>query len=724
VLLKSVWIGLLATCVALGASSRALAQRPVVTPRAGLVITSSVRVKPGVYRIRASASLDSALITVRGKNIAVDMRGVVLIGTDNSEPPDAARGVALAVDGGDHVRIEGLRARGYHIGIRAAGTRALELFDNDLSHNWKPRLFSLVEHESLADWLSYHKNEQGEWLRFGAGIYLEDVKTGAVRGNRVEQGMNGLMLVRTDSLHIRDNDFSFNSGLGIGMYRASRNTIVGNRIDFNVRGYSHGVYKRGQDSAGILMFEQCTYNIVAYNSVTHGGDGLFLWAGQQTMDSGEGGANDNLFLTNDFSYAPTNGMEATFSRNSFIANRAVGNDHGLWGGYSYESRVIGNCFARNRIAIAIEHGQENTIAANHFDGDGTALRLWADSIAPSDWGYPKHRDTRSRDYLVRDNRFGGIGKVFDVSNTAPMDTIANTRVDSAFADCDPRRLAPTTVNWKLPKIADEPIRWPARAVADRDRSAIIVDEWGPFDWRAPKLWPVDSTRALPLRLAVVGPGGQWRIVQRRGVQHVSKSYGRVGDTIAVTPSGGTQRDWSVTLEYLGAATVSRDGVRRGAGVPVRFTYERFEPATSWTVRAFVWADSTDPRTKPEAFGALLRTAPLFTRTESRLDYFWSRPTIEALPRSRFALEATTALTLPAGDYTLRTLSDDAVRVWVDGVLVIDDWTPHETRPSYAVIRGGAHNIRVQYVQVNGWTELRVDFIRGIQPHAMGSPGPH
>ena len=30
----------------------------------------------------------------------------------------------------------------------ARGTRALTLRDNDLSHNWKPRLFSLVGHES------------------------------------------------------------------------------------------------------------------------------------------------------------------------------------------------------------------------------------------------------------------------------------------------------------------------------------------------------------------------------------------------------------------------------------------------------------------------------------------------------------------------------------------------------------------------------------------------
>ena len=695
---------------------------PVVTPRPGLVITTSVRMKPGVYRMSAPTSVDSALITIRGTNLDVDMRGVELRGAAVGAAPDEGRGVAVRVEGGSHVRLRGLHASGYRVGILARGTRMLDLTDNDLSHNWKPRLFSVVEHESLNDWLSYHHNERREWLRFGAGIYLDSVVGGTVRGNTVEQGMNGLLITRVDSLNIRDNTFAFNSGLGIGMYRSSANTIVGNRLDYNVRGYSHGFFRRGQDSAGLLMFEQSNRNIVAYNSVTHGGDGVFLWAGQETMDRGTGGANDNLFLTNDLSYAPTNGMEATFSRNSFIANRVVGNDHGLWGGYSYESRVIGNCFAQNRIGVAIEHGQQNTIAANHFDGDGTGIRLWADSIEPSDWGYPKHRDTKSRDYLVRENRFGGVATVFNLANTT-LDTIANVRMDTAATACDPRRLAPTTVNWQLPKIEDEPLTWPRTTVADRDRSAIIADEWGPYDWRSPKLWPIDSGRSV-VRLRVLGPPGSWRVARTRGVAMLSARRGSTGDTITLTPAAGAEGDWELSLAYMGGATVTRDGVTHARGAVVPFAFARYEPTRRWDVRFFIWADSTDPRSNADAFRRLLRSTPVLVRQDARLDYFWSRPAIKELPRSRFAAEATTTLTLAAGTYTLRALSDDMVRVWVDDALVIDDWTPHETRPGYAVISGGTHAVRVQYAQVDGWTELRLDVVRGRVPQSLGSPGPH
>jgi hypothetical protein len=157
---------------------------------------------------------------------------------------------------------------------------------------------------------------------------------------------------------------------------------------------------------------------------------------------------------------------------------------------------------------------------------------------------------------------------------------------------------------------------------------------------------------------------------------------------------------------------------------VRFRYEHFEPTQRWTQRVFAYTDSTHPFTKPVAFDAVWRGTPLFERVASRLDWFWSRPRDVAFPPARFAAEATSDLSLPPGTYTLRTLSDDAVRVWVNDSLVIDHWTPHETAPAYATVRGGTHRLRVQYVQVSGWVELRLDVLRGAVRPSPGSTGPH
>ncbi|MEP6834892.1 MAG: NosD domain-containing protein [Gemmatimonas sp.] len=694
-----------------------------------MTITRSVRIVRKVYSIAANASTDSSVIVIRGNNITVDFDGAELRGSSPDADPDEALGVAIRIDGGRNVRVVNARVRGYRVGMLAIGTRGLTLTGNDVSYNWKPRLFSGIGHESLVDWMSFHHNEQREWLRFGAGIYLEKVVGGDIGANTAVQGFAGLMLTRSDSLRIHDNTFAFNSALGIGLYRSSENSIYRNTLDYNVRGFSNGFYRRGQDSAGLLMFEQSSHNVVAWNSVTHGGDGLFLWAGQTTMDTGEGGSNDNLFYQNDFSYAPTNGMEATFSRNDFIGNRIQGSDNGFWGGYSFNSRVVGNCFADNVYAIAIEHGQDITIADNMFNADSIGFRLWADSIAPSDWGYPKKRDTRSRGYVLRGNimatRFNGVSIV----NTAVADSGNVYGWPGGPPACQWQHLLTpevvASVASRLPQA--DPRAIPSSSVSRMLRDAIVVDEWGPYDWRSPKLWPIDSVRLL-----VLGPPGAWLLSTQHGLASVSKRSGRVGDTIIVVraaSSGGmTKGDaWSMSLMYTGEATRSPRGVARAKGVAVPFSFGSGEDAAvvadGWRVAFHVWADSTDPRKAPTAFAQLLRGAPVLERREQRLDYMWSRPQIAGVPAAKFAAVATAHVIVPAGAHTLRTISDDAVRVWVDGKLVIDDWTPHESAVDNAPIAPGAHDLRVEYVQVDGWMELRVAIVKGTS-RSVGTPGPH
>src|SRR5205814_10367435 len=110
---------------------------------------------------------------------------------------------------------------------------------------------------------------------------------------------------------------------------------------------------------------------------------------------------------------------------------------------------------------------------------------------------------------------------------------------------------------------------PTSDLARRDRSAIVVDEWGPYDWQSPKLWPVGSTHAVPLRLAVPGQPGTWRAVSRRGVASLSETSGRMGDTLAVTPAPDSSGDREVRLDHKRQA----------------ISYGRFERGINWIVEA-------------------------------------------------------------------------------------------------------------------------------------------
>src|SRR5512141_873731 len=318
----------LAGCFAVALISSASAQKL----EAGMVITKSASIKKAVYSLpNSSEDPFAGVITIRGENITVDFHGATLQGTPDTTPPDERKGTGIAVLG-KNITIKNVKVRGYKVGLVANAVPGLRILDSDFSYNWKQHLKSGIERENEDDWQYYHHNEKDEWFRYGAGIYLKGCEGFEVKHCLATGGQCGLMLVQSNKGLIWNNEFVFLSGIGIGLYRSSDNRIMHNALDWCVRGYSHGYYSRGQDSAALLLYEQSNRNLVAYNSATHGGDGFFLWAGQTTMDTGEGGCNDNVVYGNDFSYAAANGIEATFSRNVFANNFARECDYGVWGG--------------------------------------------------------------------------------------------------------------------------------------------------------------------------------------------------------------------------------------------------------------------------------------------------------------------------------------------------------------------------------------------------------
>src|SRR6516225_294657 len=167
----------------------------------GIIVTRSMRLTPGVLN-RASADLDHPAITIRGSNLTVDFTGVTLRGGAPDADPDTYTGLAVLVDGGENVTVRNLAAHGYKVGLLARRARGLHITGADLGYNWKARLYSLVEHESLLDWMSYHHNDKDEWLGRGAGIYLADSDDAEIDHTTIVQGQNGLMLARSNGARI------------------------------------------------------------------------------------------------------------------------------------------------------------------------------------------------------------------------------------------------------------------------------------------------------------------------------------------------------------------------------------------------------------------------------------------------------------------------------------------------------------------------------------------
>ena len=349
--------------------------------------------------------------------------GTVLQGAPDQAPGDALRGIGIRIDGHRGVTVRGARVRGFFNGLVATRADELRVDGGDFSDNYRQRLRSTPRSEDASDWLFPHHNDQTPWRdQYGGAVCVERSSSVTIRNVTVRRGQNGIVLDRVDDSRIYDNDASFLSGWGLALWRSSRNVVSRNAFDFCVRGHSEGVYNRGQDSAGILCFEQCNDNVFAENSVTHGGDGFFGFAGREALgeiwmeqerarlrretgreqvddliripaslahDFSVRGCNRNLLVDNDFSYSPAHGVEMTFSEgNLLVRNRIVENGIcGFWGGYSSDTLIAANEFTGNgalaygleRGGINMEHAARNQILGNRFLDNKAAIHLWWDN---------------------------------------------------------------------------------------------------------------------------------------------------------------------------------------------------------------------------------------------------------------------------------------------------------------------------------------------------------
>jgi alpha-D-xyloside xylohydrolase len=90
-----------------------------------------------------------------------------------------------------------------------------------------------------------------------------------------------------------------------------------------------------------------------------------------------------------------------------------------------------------------------------------------------------------------------------------------------------------------------------------------------------------------------------------------------------------------------------------------------------------------------------------TRNDAAIDFDWGLGSpLPEMPADHFSVRWTGRLRAPeTGEYDLATVADDGVRLWLDGKLLIDDWTQHA--PEYHTARvtleaGKQYDLRLEY----------------------------
>ena len=687
-----------------------------------MLIQSNTLIERTEYLLEAPANLTNAVITISGKNITVDFNEAKLLGTPSFNAPNKMHGLAIKISpGSENIILKNANISGYKIAIEADSVKNISIINCNLSYNWRPELHSNNIREDVSDWMSYHKNDHGEWKRYGAAIYLNNCTKAFIQNNQITGVQCALLMTKCNGAEVLDNDFSFNSGLGIGMYRSSNNKIYHNKLDFNIRGYYYGKYQRGQDSSGILAFEQSSDNIFAYNSATHSGDGFFLWAGQTTMDTGLGGCNNNFIYGNDFSYASNNGVEITFSSNSVLHNRIVGCDYGIWAGYSYDSDLSDNQFAHNKTAIGIEHGQSINIAMNTFNSDRTAIKLWSAAKQPDSWIYPTKRNTQSKIYWIAANRFMNNNTVYDIMGTDTIVFSGNqkTNVKNEFklgdriSELDTSRESEAL---ELDIQKDKRLNTikytslPAQAFPQGNQE-IRITAWGPYNFKYPLLWLKNIDSNQQMHFEVLGPPGKWNVGSISGYQIIAKGVDSFPSTLVAKKIDTTQQK-SIQLNYTGAKFIDQFGQTKKENVEQSFAYSTYDPKNTWRVKWFAWDSTTNPNTQYRAFTELLNTKPLQDTSIAALDFVWWGKIAAKLPADSFATLATSILDLKKGTYEIGITADDLVKLWVDGVEQINAWDAKNvaydeyTHHSIQLDLNGKHEFKIVQVDNTGLATLQ------------------
>lgn len=246
---------------------------------------------------------------------------------------------------------------------------------------------------------------------------------------------------------------------------------------------------------------------------------------------------------------------------------------------------------------------------------------------------------------------------------------------------------------------------------------MLVDNWGPYDFKSPLLWPREDKQGAGnttiRRFEILGPKGSWRVAKTEGVEKISAQSGQVPGFVEVTLQKGKPGMTRVQLEYIGQATTDYRGIVTPAGKPVKFGFEKFFAPIDWTIKFFKWSEAenpSDPNSAPKesSFRAALAGTPLKEFKSDKLD-FAGYAFDKVTGNDHYATVAEGIFEVPAGDYTLELTTDDGARLWLDGKLLIDDAWKYQGPTAYTrkLKLSGKHTIKVEHFQITGYAALKV-----------------
>jgi nitrous oxidase accessory protein len=208
------------------------------------------------------------------------------------------------------------------------------------------------------------RNAGVSYVRDNAAIHFEDVTGCTVEQNRLTNNFFGIYLARSRDCRIADNEITAfgrreaSSGNGIHLWNSAGAHISGNTI----RGHRDGIYLEYSEHLRI-------------SGNTSEGN---LRYGLHFMFSGDSDYDRNVFRANGAGVAVMYTKRVRMTSNLFEDN---------WGAAAYglllkdisDSEITDNSFVRNTVALFSEGSARIIVRGNHFEANGWAARVYANS---------------------------------------------------------------------------------------------------------------------------------------------------------------------------------------------------------------------------------------------------------------------------------------------------------------------------------------------------------
>jgi len=178
-------------------------------------------------------------------------------------------------------------------------------------------------------------------------------------------------------------------------------------------------------------------------------------------------------------------------------------------------------------------------------------------------------------------------------------------------------------------------------------------------------------------------------------------HGPTTDTAAAITLAAGQRV-SIKLEYF----------ERTGGATMQLLWRKPGASTSEAVPMSALSRDGAGLIGQYFTGEALAGTPLLTRAEA-VNFNWGGGSPgPGVPTDHFSARWTgTVQAEAAGSYVLQTVSDDGVRLWINGQLVIDNWTLHgpttDTAAAITLAAGQRVSIKLEYFESYGGTAMQL-----------------